>query len=474
MASATYRALLLGNATFDHSQLGPLNGPIKDLPLLAEALACQATGLFEQADVTPLPDLESGDMKVKISTFFDAGEQGDLLLLYYSGHGVLDVLGRLYLATKDIRDGAVMEATSVDAAFIHSRISRSQATAKVLILDCCYAGAFKGVGGLPWQLQGEGLFGLFSTDNLTKAKDTVCEGQPSPFTAALVEGLKSGAPRGDDHNFVKFDDVYFYLDEKLRSMGLPRPVRMLPSPTKGTVALARRPQSSPPLSTPEPAPVAPPPIYPASVIVSADVLPRLVPVPPDAPRFVMGQHQITNRQFATFLADPANADWRKGGLKVRGHRDYLKRWPAGDMPAELSAYPVVYVSAAAASAYASWAHDRLRLPTVDEWRTAAHAGRAENDWLDEEIAMDRANFYETDAQIATVGELDSNPYGLSDLVGNVRDMCVTEATDGVAACGGAFTSARPELDALLRMSPRECRPDVGFRLAGAAADAELI
>ena len=53
-----YRALLIGNSTYpaDEHNLQQLKGPVKDIAVLNQALADPKTGLFDDVDVTLLPE----------------------------------------------------------------------------------------------------------------------------------------------------------------------------------------------------------------------------------------------------------------------------------------------------------------------------------------------------------------------------------------------------------------------------------
>ena len=98
-------AFLIGNQTFRRdSGLLPLKGPANDLAALAHVLRDPERGGFrvseflDQASYEVLPAIEE-----RLS---DAGP-GDLFLIYYSGHGLLDRSGHLCLATADTRNSAL-------------------------------------------------------------------------------------------------------------------------------------------------------------------------------------------------------------------------------------------------------------------------------------------------------------------------------------------------------------------------------
>lgn len=66
----------------------------------------------------------------------------DLILLYYSGHGLQDEYDHLYLCAHDTRSNLLL-STAISDAEINSVMRSSAAKTFVVILDCCYSGAFK-------------------------------------------------------------------------------------------------------------------------------------------------------------------------------------------------------------------------------------------------------------------------------------------------------------------------------------------
>jgi Caspase domain len=76
-----------------------------------------------------------------IARFFDLRHRDDLLFLYFSGHGVRDEQGHLYLAVRDT-ERAILAGTAIEASFVTARMDRSASKRLVLVLDCCHSGAF--------------------------------------------------------------------------------------------------------------------------------------------------------------------------------------------------------------------------------------------------------------------------------------------------------------------------------------------
>jgi uncharacterized caspase-like protein len=211
------RALLIGNCRFD-APLPPLRTADGDIAALAKVLGEPAIGGFD--DVTPMLDATSTRIRREIARFFANRLRDDLLLLYFSGHGLLDERGALYLAVKDTEPD-LLSATAVPAAFVTGEMDRCHSRRQVLILDCCYSGAFergaKGAAAIPatvFEGNGIGRVVLTASDSTQIAwEDSSIDNQAdtSVFTRHLVHGLESGEADLDSDGFVTVDELYDYV-----------------------------------------------------------------------------------------------------------------------------------------------------------------------------------------------------------------------------------------------------------------------
>jgi len=233
-----YRALLIGNSTYpaDEHNLQPLRGPIKDIVAVSRALIDTDTGLFADADVTLLPETTSTRAIRALGKFFAGAGRDDVLLMYFSGHGKLDQTGRLHLCMQDTETSDLL-STAVSNVRINEFADASRARNIVLILDCCYAGAFRG-SDLGEAVAGPGRYVLSSCRGTQLANDATVDNGTSFFTQHLVDGLLT-ATDSDEDGYVSFSDIYAYVDRRLREAGKQIPARRVDG--DGDLRLARRP-----------------------------------------------------------------------------------------------------------------------------------------------------------------------------------------------------------------------------------------
>ena len=211
-------ALLLSTSEYQDSRLSRLVAPPTDAAALAEVLRDPAIGNFEEVSV--LTNENSYNSRCAISEFFANKRPQDLLLLYFSGHGILDMYRHLYLATTDTVSRRP-RARSIEASFIKAEMDESSAKSQVVILDCCHSGAFsrgiKGSVGEPvdtgTRFEGDGRIVLAASDAMQYAYEgdiLVGTGTRSLFTHYLVEGLKTGMADLDRDGEITIDELYTY------------------------------------------------------------------------------------------------------------------------------------------------------------------------------------------------------------------------------------------------------------------------
>jgi len=218
-------ALIIGNSRYDDASLGRLKAPDIDVHELEGVLKAPEVGHFDE--VVTLLNQDCASVRKAIARFYDQRQRDDLLLLYFSGHGVKDDQGHLYLALRDTESG-LLAGSAIETAFITGRMDRSFSKRQVLVLDCCHSGAFahgaksaQGVSvGTAEAFEGTGLgrVVLTATDSTQYAWEgdqVIGDAQNSLFTHFLVEGLKTGAADKDADGVVTVDELYDYVRENV-------------------------------------------------------------------------------------------------------------------------------------------------------------------------------------------------------------------------------------------------------------------
>ncbi len=216
-------ALIIGTSQYEDEHLTKLQAPHADVTALAEVLENKKIGAFDQ--VTVLLNKTVLEVKQAVERFYRNRSRSDTLLLYFSGHGVKGDDGNLFLTARDTyRD--VLRSTGISAEFIAASIDSSFSQRKILILDCCYSGAFaKGTKSgviigqsvndtTAFKGNGFGQVVITASDAMQYAWEgdqVIGNTKHSLFTHYLVQGLKTGKADGNQDGLVSISDIYEYV-----------------------------------------------------------------------------------------------------------------------------------------------------------------------------------------------------------------------------------------------------------------------
>lgn len=275
-------ALLIATGRYASPTLRTLRSPVQDVSGLAAVLGDPAIGGFRVRTVTDAPSYQ---VTRALEEFFRGRGRDDTLLLHLSCHGIKDDDGRLYFAAEDT-DKDLPASTAVSAAFVQAQMERCRARSIVVLLDCCYSGAFlAGAKGddsvhVREELAGHGRVVLTATSRTEYAWEgdrlESLDPQLSRFTGALVTGLRSGAADLDRDGRITVTELYDYVYEEVRRGGVRQTPRMW-ADVEYQVVIARVPPRPAPQPPPGPPPEPPPaePPWPARARRGKDALIRL-------------------------------------------------------------------------------------------------------------------------------------------------------------------------------------------------------
>jgi hypothetical protein len=248
-AAPVRAALIVASNRYEDATFGRLRAPVRDAEALAEVLSDPAIGAFQ---VDALVNEPWYRVREEVEGFFAEHRRDDLLVLYFSCHGVKDPNGQLYFATTDTKFSR-LAATGISSSFVNEQMNRSRSKRIVLLLDCCYSGAFtRGLvarAGEPVDVtdrfEGGGRAVITASSSMEYAFEgnelsDVGDVGSSVFTSALVRGLATGAADRDGDGRVSVDELYDYLYEEVRQTTPNQTPNMLAT-VQGSLYLARNP-----------------------------------------------------------------------------------------------------------------------------------------------------------------------------------------------------------------------------------------
>jgi beta-lactam-binding protein with PASTA domain len=211
-------ALIVATDQYTDPGLRQLRSPAQDAAQLSRVLGNPEIGAFAVTTVFNQPSYAVNEI---VQDFFADRLPDDLLLLHFSCHGVKSEDGELYFATPNTRLQR-LDATAVSAEFVNRLMNRSRSRSIVLILDCCYSGAFaRGLiarSGDTVQLKerfdGRGRVVLTASNAMEYSFEGIepsGTGRPSIFTSELVRGLETGEADRDRDGEISLDELYEYV-----------------------------------------------------------------------------------------------------------------------------------------------------------------------------------------------------------------------------------------------------------------------
>jgi hypothetical protein len=202
-------ALLVGVDQYNFPGFTPLKAPLEDIEQLGDILK-------ENGDFKIYPSLNEdySTVRQRVLDLVESRVPEDTILFYYSGHGLRDFGGELYLTTHRSNPERPRR-DSITATELQGWLSDCRAQKQIIILDCCFSGAFSNeqratlTRGEPLASAanftsntGYGSFVLMASDRgeLVPTGDdpSSVPGKVSHYTDLLIKGLQGAAAPDDD------------------------------------------------------------------------------------------------------------------------------------------------------------------------------------------------------------------------------------------------------------------------------------
>ena len=276
-------ALIVANDEYEQAALRNLLAPRADAEALGRVLGDPQIGDFAVQVVRNEP---SYVIQAKIEELFSESRSDDLLLLHFSCFGLKSESGELFFAAANTRPNR-LGSTAVSADFVQRCMRASRSRSVVLLLDCCYGGAFAEESMVRGPSQGatmrapsqgattrapsqsatmrasanvnmlddfpQGRLGggrgraVITASNAMEYAfegDRLADDQPrrpSVFTSALVEGLATGDADRDEDGWISLNELYDYVFDKVQEQN-PHQTPSRHFELEGELYLARSPR----------------------------------------------------------------------------------------------------------------------------------------------------------------------------------------------------------------------------------------
>jgi uncharacterized protein (DUF1697 family) len=218
-------ALLIGVSNYqDQDAVRPSPSARNDVNALRQVLMHPKIGGFD--DAIPVFDPDRMELEEKIEEFFRKCSASDLAVMYFSGRGLRDDLGRAYFATCSTRrnlDGQLVKATALPVGSVRDLSGSSRSRQQVMILDCGFdaqvdpavAARANGSFSIGHQLGAQGRAILLAADDAPVVLAD-CAPDLSLYTHHLVEGISTGAADQDHDGQVSVKELHAYTSDRVR------------------------------------------------------------------------------------------------------------------------------------------------------------------------------------------------------------------------------------------------------------------
>lgn len=221
----TSRAVLIGTSTY-----APTSG-FENLPAVAGNLIAFERFLRERTGLenVSVVDDPAGPNSFRDALHRAAEDATDMLLFYFSGHGVAlpdNDLGLTHTGSSADQP----EWNTVPYKLVRQELRRSSAQVKIVILDCCHSSQAFGAGTLAGGEDNvalrdvavvEGSYVLTATNRKTRFASARDVGGRTAFTGTLLDVLTSGIDSPE--RYLAMETVFPVVRTRLQAAGLPRP-----------------------------------------------------------------------------------------------------------------------------------------------------------------------------------------------------------------------------------------------------------
>ncbi len=217
------RGVFVGVNHYDDDGISDLRMAVKDVSAVSQLVSPLYRSialLTDDTDVKPTRE----KILAQITATAKASDDGDLILFYFSGHGI-EEKGEGYLLPRNAEQ-SILRDTAIPIARVCEILNdkkNCKARAKVLVLDACHSGAQFGkstetmtqafIDRVYTQAEGMAVIGSCRQDEVSWEAPELGHGV---FTHYLLQALSGQADR-DGKGFVSVDAAYIFVNNAVKA-----------------------------------------------------------------------------------------------------------------------------------------------------------------------------------------------------------------------------------------------------------------
>lgn len=220
-------ALLIGVSEYENYK--PLSAPPKDIEAMEKMLRLGGFNTVEK-----LLQSDAEEITTRIQYFLTTVQEDNLIVLYFSGHGDIDINNNLYLMARDSNKEDETIKNAIATTDINEMMNSCKCRQQILIIDSCFSGAIQNTlvaksaitleelaqksneikDRLKQILQAEGRC-IFTSSSMNEESFEDINTGLSIFTHYIVEAIKSGEADLNDDGLITMRELYEYIKAKL-------------------------------------------------------------------------------------------------------------------------------------------------------------------------------------------------------------------------------------------------------------------
>ncbi|MCQ2191829.1 MAG: WG repeat-containing protein [Paludibacteraceae bacterium] len=169
------------------------------------------------ASATLITNAEATDRNIKrnLSQLVNKVNQGDVILLFFSGHGAKEGSDTYFLSVNAESNDLFSTAVNFDDIKTATRRLKDKKCRIIVFMDACHSGALYGQKSIAenYALSEPGIIGFYSSTESQKSNESE-KWENGIFTKALLEGLKGKA--ADANGAITLDNLERHIRETVR------------------------------------------------------------------------------------------------------------------------------------------------------------------------------------------------------------------------------------------------------------------